>query len=164
MLKLPKSWEARPEKEALLKSLEKTMQPVRAGSPWKTPTLFLDDRLKTALLFARRCGKMRGGLENIETLLRQEEAGYESLARRGMDSRPTAITRILCISDDGSDRFYRHCETLVSKYEPRILCLKLQSSSTALGSQFFGKEASVKAFLVEQKEFVERVLLALVPA
>jgi hypothetical protein len=164
MLKLPKSWEADPHKETLLSLLEGSSRALRADGTIKVPHLPLSAGLKTALAFARRCGKMRGGLENIENLLQREETGFSKLAARGQDTRPTAITRVLILSDDGSDRFYRHCEALITRYEPRILCINLEMSSSALGQTFFGKEAVVKALLIEQKEYVQRVLKGLLPA
>lgn len=158
MLKLPKSWEADPDKEKLLALLESSSRPLRADSSLRVPHLALTDGLKTALSFARRCGKMHGGLENIATLLQREEAGFIKLAARGQDSRPQALTRLLIVSDDGSDRFYRHCESLIVRYAPRVLCVRLALSSTALGEHFFGKETLVKALLVDQKDSVQRVL------
>ncbi|MCA2961978.1 MAG: hypothetical protein IOD12_17140 [Silvanigrellales bacterium] len=158
MLKLPKSWEADPDREKLLALLEGAARTLRADGTLRVPHLPLTDGFKSALAFARRCGKMRGGLENIETLLQREEAGFIKLAARGQDTRPQALTRILVVSDDGSDRFYRHCESLVTRYAPRILCVRLALSSPALGETFFGKETVVKALLVEQKEYVQRVL------
>lgn len=163
MLKLPKSWESDPAKGALLGRLETASRALRPGSDARVPVVPLDEGLTKALSFARRCGKMRGGLENIETLLQREETGYARLQARGHQSRPTAITRVLCVSNDGSERFYRHCESLVAKHAPRVLWLCLDLPSSALGAAFFGKDASVKALLVEQKEHVERVLRALVP-
>jgi len=164
MLKLPKSWESDPQKGRLLESLDAVSKPLRATGEVRVPHIELTEPLRAAISFARRCGKARGGLENIETLLQREEAGYTKVEGRGIAIRPTAITRVLVLSDDGSDRFYRHCETLLTRHAPRVLCLRLSSSSTALGAHFFGKESAVKALLVEQKEHVDRVLKSLVPA
>ena len=71
------------------------------------------------------------------------------------------ISRIFLFSNDGSERFNRHCETLVKHYSHRVLCLKVNSSSYELGNAFFGKEKLVKAMLVTRKEVVLRVLSAM---
>jgi hypothetical protein len=165
MLKLPKSWEADPSREQLLSMLEASAQSLREGGELRVPYLPFTEALKESLRFARRCGKMRGGLENIENLLQREEAGYAKLAGRGLGgNRPQGITRLLFVTDDGSDRFYRHCEALVARHAPRVLCVRLPVSSADLGQSFFGKEASVKAVLVEEKEYVQRVLKSLLPS
>ncbi|KAB8028490.1 hypothetical protein [Fluviispira multicolorata] len=160
MLKLPRLLETDSENEILFHTLQKSFRTFSPEGSVKVPHVELSDNLIQALAFARRCGTLRGGLENIETVLQTEEAGLASLRTRKKLKEPNRISRVLIFSNDGSERFYRHCEALLHKYGGRVLGIKVNAHSTLLGSTFFGKEKSVKALLVNRKDAVIKVLSA----
>ncbi|MBX9838691.1 MAG: hypothetical protein K2X69_10310 [Silvanigrellaceae bacterium] len=140
--------------------MQKSFQTFSPEGTIKVPCIELNDNLIQALAFARRCGSLRGGLESIETLLQTEEAGLVSMRSRQKSKDPNRISRVLIFSNDGSDRFYRHCETLLAKYKSRVFGIKINADSVLLGKSFFGKEKAVKAMLVSRKDAVIKVLSA----
>jgi hypothetical protein len=118
-----------------------------------------DDKLNHILSFARRCGHLQGGLERIQTTLQNEEAGLMLIDPNRKNKNPAKkITRLLIISNDGSDRFYRECARLLTLYEHCLLVLKLDVSSQTLGNSFFGKDKAVKAILVTRRETASKIL------
>lgn len=117
-----------------------------------------DDKLNHVLSFARRCGHLQGGLERIQTTLQNEEAGLILIDPNRKKNQTRKITRLLIVSNDGSDRFYRECERLLNLYQHCILVLKLDVSSQTLGNSFFGKDKAVKAILVTRRETAEKIL------
>jgi hypothetical protein len=141
------------------------MKPLWAKGTYDVPHLELTPEFEQALGFARRCGRLRGGLENISTLLQREEAGLVATrSRAGKDAPPKSqptVSRLILVSNDGSDRFYRACESMLIRYQDRVFGLHLDVGSLGLGTRFFGKEAAVKIMMIDRKEFVVRALLAL---
>lgn len=125
------------------------------------PVLALTARLKVALTSVRANGQLLGGLEAIETNLQREQAGLANRATNSTSGEVLErVTRLLLVSEDGSERFYRAVESLAKRIGDRLLVCKLEVPANVLG-QFFGADANVKAILVTRKEFVGRVLTAL---
>jgi hypothetical protein len=161
MLKLPRLLETETENQLLFHAMQKSFQVFSSDGTLKVPYVELSENLIQALAFARRCGTLRGGLESIETLLQTEEAGLASLRSRQKSKDPNRISRVLIFSNDGSERFYRHCEAVLLKYRSRVFGVKINADSSLLGKSFFGKEKAVKAMLVSRKDAVIKVLSAI---
>ena len=161
MLKLPRLLETETENQLLFHAMQKSFQVFSPDGTVKVPYVELSENLIQALAFARRCGTLRGGLESIETLLQTEEAGLASLRSRQKSKDPNRISRVLIFSNDGSERFYRHCEAVLLKYGSRVFGIKINADSNLLGKSFFGKEKAVKAMLVSRKDAVIKVLSAI---
>ena len=129
------------------------------------PFLDLNDNVGKALAFARRCGSLRVGLEQIQTILEMEEAGLALKQKKLQEPLKDKleigenISRVMLMSNDGADRFYRHSETILNRYSHRLLGVKLNISSLALGHIFYGRDnKAVKAIFVDRKDAVLRVL------
>lgn len=161
MLKLPRLLETETENQLLFHAMQKSFQIFSPDGTVKVPYVELSENFIQALAFARRCGTLRGGLESIETLLQTEEAGLASLRSRQKSKDPNRISRVLIFSNDGSERFYRHCEAVLLKYRSRVFGIKINADSSLLGKSFFGKEKAVKAMLVSRKDAVIKVLSAI---
>ncbi len=147
----------------LLEKLADTCMPLWEGGKRTIPVVTLDENLEKTLAFVRRCGSLRVGLEQIQTVLEQEEAGLTRLAQLSVKKIQSldvgvSISRLLIISNDGSERFNRHCETLLNLYSHRLLGIKFNVPAGVLGQIFFGREKMVKSLLVNQKDAVLRVL------
>jgi hypothetical protein len=125
------------------------------------PEIELTEELAKALTFARRIGKLRGGFENIELLLKRENNGFDSLRKRGLLSENQNVSRILFMTNDGSERFYKNCLSCADFSSPRVLPLKLKCTSAVLGGNYFGKDVQVKCVLTETREVLNRILTAL---
>ncbi|MES2614056.1 MAG: hypothetical protein V4591_01435 [Bdellovibrionota bacterium] len=79
----------------------------------------MSDNILKALAFARRCGSLRVGLEQIQTILQNEETGLVLMDKSTAEKKAKSeinISRLIFISNDGSERFYRHTETILNKY------------------------------------------------
>jgi hypothetical protein len=100
-------------------------------------------------------------LETISNRLERERRGIAHLREgRGL---PTGdrVSRLLLVSSDGAQRFYRHVEHLLQLHAPRLLGCMLDMDGNALGSVITGKERQIKAIIVEYKEAVAELLRAL---
>jgi hypothetical protein len=75
--------------------------------------------------------------------------------------RGVRISRLLLLADDGADRFYRRVESLLRRHGPRVLALRLDLDAAALGGLLFGPGRRARLLLIEHKDAVCRVLLAL---
>ncbi|MEN9529921.1 MAG: hypothetical protein RI932_1794 [Pseudomonadota bacterium] len=161
MLKLPKSLEADARAVRIQEELTRNLKSLWSEGRLKVPTLDLNLALEKALSTSRRAGHLRGGLENIESCLRREQQGLEALKKRQLAQDSGRISRLLLMSSDGSERFYRHCESLISGHADRLIGIRLNVQSQVLGQKFFGKDAQVKVLLVSHKDFVIRALESL---
>jgi antitoxin component HigA of HigAB toxin-antitoxin module len=141
--------------------LNRTHERLWEGGILEVPCLEFSDTLQRALQVARASGQLVGGLEAIETLLQREQAGLVKMgvisANKGVD----VISRLLLVGNDGSERFYRSVESLQKRVGPRLLVCRVDAEASELG-KFFGSRANVKALLVARKEFVLRLLTALI--
>ncbi len=124
--------------------------------------LLWNENLLKSLAFARRCGTLRGGLENIEHQLLNEQAGLDKLNEKNKDNLKRKYSRILLVTNDGSERFYHRCEMLLLKYSHRVFAFSLNVSSETLGEALFGKGKHVKSLLVIKKEMAEKILSEIV--
>lgn len=160
MLKLPKLLETDPRSSQIVNNLTKDSKPLWIDGRLRVPTIDLTESLEKALSLSRRAGKLKGGLENIETHLRREKQGLDALKNR-TNQESGRISRLLLMTSDGSERFYRNCESLLSIHSDRLTGIRLNVHSQLLGEKFFGKNAQVKALLVSHKDFVIRALESL---
>ncbi len=132
-----------------------------SGSNLSVPMITMSDSLKKVLQRASISGHVRCGLEAISDRLERERKGITHLREgRGL---PTGdrVSRLLLISSDGAERFYRHVEHLLQLHAPRLLCCMLDVDGNALGSVVTGKERQIKVIMAEHKEAVSELLRAL---
>ena len=132
-----------------------------SGSNLSVPMITMSDPLKKALQKADINGHVRCGLEAISDRLEMERRGIAHLREgRGL---PTGdrVSRLLFISSDGAQRFYRHIERLLQLHAPRLLCCMLDMDGNALGIVITGKERQIKVIMAEHKEAVSELLRAL---
>jgi hypothetical protein len=94
-------------------------------------------------------------------VLAGEQRGLERVDRETGVVRGGRISRLLVLADDGSERFYRSVDFLLRRHAPRVLALRLDVSEARLGSLLFGPEEVARLLLIQHKEAVTGVLLAL---
>lgn len=145
---------------ALESRLAAHLVPLGDESSSRIPCVDFTEKLKEALSLGRAGGMLVGGLEAIETLLQREQAGLVKNGAARDDAALVSVSRLLLVSEDGSDRFYRSVGSLMRRIGGRLLVCKVRTSAQGLGL-FFGPQANVKALLVARKEFVERTLKAI---
>ncbi len=107
--------------------------------------------------------QLKRGLELIETTLAGEARGLSLADSRSGADRGSRVSRLLLLSNDGSERFYRQAERLIVGQETRVLPIRLDADSTRLADASAKASGVVRALLVTHKDPVTRVLLALYP-
>ena len=164
MLKLPKDVVADPRHDAVVDLLT-----THAGLLWesgKNPvaTLPVSPALVTELRAALAAGLASQGLELITEKLAAEQKGLDAARLKAPDSPQNArVSRVLFLASDGSKRFYRDWDGLLSRYPDRLLACRLDVPGEALGEALFGSPKLVRSVLVADKGFAARALLALLP-
>lgn len=118
----------------------------------------LDRSLEGGLFDARRARRLARGLEGAESLLAAEEAGIKKAASSQADLSRVRISRLLIVSGDGSERFYRQVEKLHDRFANRLEVLLLDCDEEALGAAAFGRGRRARALLIHHKDAVVRFL------
>jgi len=120
--------------------------------------------LVSSLFEIRRSRRLVRGLEAAEEALAVQSLGVR-MAKPGPDTTPSIasgrISRLMLVSMDGSERFYRNISQIMRKYGETLEVLVLLCDELELGAAAFGAGQRARALLVEHKEAVVRVLGAL---
>ena len=161
-MQLPKTVENEPRAKNLVHDLISHAQPLWKGGELLVPRAELTPELKAALTGAFLSGQIVRGLEEAQGALAAEERGLQNVDRKTGVARGQRVSRLLVLADDGAERFYRNVEGLVRRHAPRVLALRLSADERTLGNLLFGPDQVARLLLVERKNAVSAVLLALV--
>jgi len=161
-LRLPKLVEADPRAPELLRIL-----PAHARLLWPegkihVPMFAFSPALAEALGAAHRAGQLVRSLEGAERRLAAEDRGLSLVDQQSGVLRGERVSRLLVLADDGTERFYRQVEKLLRQQGPRVLALRLDVKAETLGQMLFGPGRRALLLLLDHKEAVSAVLLALV--
>lgn len=162
VLKLPKDVVADPRHDAVVALLTK-----HAGLLWEegrhqVATLPLTGALSGALRGALAARQACQGLELVTEKLANEQKGLDAASKKTPESPQNArVSRILFIANDGSTRFYRDCDALLSRYPQRLLACRLDVTGDELGLAILGTAKLVRSLLVFDKTFAAQALLSL---
>jgi hypothetical protein len=160
-LRLPKSVESDPRGPQLLSNLTAHTLPLQPGSEIGIPVAGMTPELADALRSARSAGQVVRSLENAERKLAAEERGLQMADRQTGVVRGVRISRLLLIANDGSERFYRQIEALLRRHGPRVLAVRLEIDEQGLGELLFGPGRVARLLMLEHKQAVGSVLLAM---
>lgn len=160
-LLLPKQVEADARHEQLRTFIKQNSEKLWSGSSVLVPASDLSEGLRAALGAARGKDRLTRGIDSIERLLENEANGLALADKKTGEKRVQRISRLLVMSSDGVERFYRKVESLLREHGERVMALRLSVDAKQLGEAVFGPEKAVKLFLVEHKEDVAAILLAL---
>ena len=119
------------------------------------------DALLEALRAAHRTGRVVRSLEKAQTLLTTEAHGQRLADRKTGIARGVRISRLLVLTDDGAERFYRQVAALLECHGPRVVAVRLRVNAETLGSALYGKGGAARLLMIEHKAAVGAVLLAL---
>ncbi len=162
MLKLPKDVVADPRHDAVVNLLAANEALLWEGGRIRVAKLPMTDALAAVLREAVAAGEACQGLELITQRLTSEQKGLDALLEKAPESPQNArVSRLLFLSDDGSTRFYRDCDALVSRFQARLLACRLDTEGEALGEAVLGSPRMVRSVLVFDKTAAARALLAL---
>jgi len=125
------------------------------------PEADLNDTLLVALLAAHRAGRVVRSLEKADVVLTSEAHGQRLADQRKGTIRGTRISRLLMLTNDGAERFYRRVASLLECHGTRVVAVRLTVDAEVLGGALFGKGQTARLLMIEHKEAVGAVLLAL---
>ncbi len=162
-LRLPKSIENDPKGPALHAALRARSEKLWSGGAVVVPTASFGSSLAVALEGVQREGHLVRGLEAVEKALDREARGLSLADARSGTQRGARVSRLVLVSDDGTERFYRQVERLVCKQGPRLLVIRVKAASSQLAGVLPQASGVVRALMIEHKDSVARVLLALYP-
>jgi len=160
-LLFPKQVEADARFEQLQSFLRQNSEKLWPGSNVLVPAAAFSDSIKAALVAARNSDRLSRGLESIERILENEANGLALVDKKTGEKRVQRISRLLIMSNDCVDRFNRKVESLLREHGQRVMALRIAAGAQQLGEAILGPEKAVKLLLVEHKEDVAAVLLAL---
>lgn len=165
MLKLPKDLAADPRHDAVSNLLTAHTGLLWEGGRHQVATLPVTEALAGVLRAALGTGTAAQGLELITEKLAAEQKGLDALHAKAPESPQNArVSRILFVANDGSTRFYRDCDALLSRYPQRLMACRLTISGEELGQLLLGEPRLVRSVLVSDKKVGAKALLALLPA
>lgn len=160
-LRLPKQLQSEPVAAKLARELADRARPLRADGEFRAVQIEPSPPLEAALQAAFTAGRIVRGFEGAERVLAAEEKGLQHVDRTSGVERGQRVSRLLVLADDGSERFYREVEFLLQRHAPRVLALRLSVDERGLGQPIFGPDQVARLLLVEHKDAVSAVLLAL---
>ncbi len=130
-----------------------------AGGP-PFPRIALSAALQQAIFDARRARNLERGLEGAESRLASEEAGIDRVPEGSAGDRPSRsrISRLLIVSGDGSERFYRRVEKIHQRFSKRLEVLLVEADEFDLGASAYGRGRKARALLLTHKDAVSRFL------
>ncbi|MFC1532694.1 hypothetical protein ACFL7M_04935 [Thermodesulfobacteriota bacterium] len=160
-LRLPKLVEADPRGQELLHRLTAHAQPLWPGGKIRVPTVAFKPALAETLRIAHRTGQLVRSLEGAERKLAAEGRGLGLIDQKSGVPRGERVSRLLVLADDGAERFYRQVEKLMYQHGPRVLALRLDVKAETLGQMLFDPGHRVLLLLLDHKEAVSAMLLAL---
>jgi len=114
--------------------------------------------LADELYEARRARRLVRGLDGAEQRLAAEQAGLPPSPLSNSSTEPPRISRLLVVSEDGSERFYRQINKMYQKYLNRLEVLVVACDEVELGRSIFGTGRRARAVLVDHKDGVIQLL------
>ena len=161
-LRLPKLVEGDPRRQELLRILTEHARILWPEGKLRVPMVAFSPALAEALRTAHRAGQLVRSLEGAERRLAAEDRGLGLVDQQSGVLRGARVSRLLVLADDGAERFYRQVEKLLRRQGPRVLALRLNVKAETLGPMLFGPARRAALLLLDHKEAVSAVLLALV--
>lgn len=163
-LRLPKALENTEHGPGLHAALRESTSKLWPGGSLLVPTGVWTPALADVLSDAQRQGLLVRGLELVERTLEREARGLSMVDAKSTTERGSRVSRLVLLSGDGTERFYRQVERLVGAQGPRVLAIRLDADSTVFAATVPDASGVVRALLIEHKDFVARALLALYPS
>lgn len=160
-IKLPRELETEGVAETILEVLTTRTVQLWSGSNLCISMITMNNPRKIILKGAFLNGRIGCGLETISDKLDAERKGIDHLRKNKGLSGGNRVSRLLLVSNDGAERFYRRIEKLLQLHEPRVLCCMLDIDGKTLGRVLTGKEKQIKIVLAEHKETVSAILRTL---
>jgi hypothetical protein len=160
-VRLPKGVEADRRGAQLLLDLSAHTEPLWSASAMRVPVARMSDALSAALKSAYSANRVVRGLEGAQQTLAAEERGLRIADRQSGAPRGVRVSRLLILASDGAERFYRQVESLLRRHGPRVLAVRVAIDAESLGALLFGPGRRARLLMLEHKDAVAAVLLAM---
>lgn len=160
-LRLPRRVEADPRLSVVLIALTSDTRLLWRGGEIRVPVVRLTDELAAATRNAFRTGRLVRGLERARQRLEDERRGLLHADRSSRETRGPRVSRLLLLTNDGSERFYRAVESLLHTHGTRVLAVLLDADAAALGGTLFGGSRIARLVMIEHKDAVSDAILSL---
>ena len=121
----------------------------------------LTETLQAALRNPATAVLLQRGLEAAEATLAAEHRGLAALPPEVARRQGGRVSRLLLVTNDGAERFYRQVERLATLHAPRVLVCVVDCDSAALGGLLYGPDAVAKLVLTEHKAAAAAILRSL---
>lgn len=157
-LNLPKNLKDHPRLEEITQRFTDAMDPLWPGGKILVARWAFDSVLREALRLPFGKSHLVQGLELITSNLANEQKGLK-MAKHAVPPTPR-MSRLLLLTQDGSERFYRDAESLLVKHGDRLAACVLAVDSAELGSHV-GAKGPVKALLIDDKTVLGEFLASL---
>jgi len=161
MIKLPKAIEADPRHEEVVALLARDQRPVWEKGTLAVSRVSFSPRFEVALKTALNFQQLVFGLEKIDGILETEKKGIDAINEKQGAPSAQRISRLLIVTNDGAERFFRACERTALKHADRLLLIVVDISSNVLEEKLFGNGREIKALLVSERDTVTKILLSL---
>jgi len=158
--RLPKAIESDPVASGLTEWLSAAARPLWDRATVDVACLDPGDDVKAALRSAARAGFVVRGLESAERRLAEEERGLKLAPGRDGDQAGVRVSRLLVVTNDGSERFYRNVEALLRRHAPRLYAVRLEIDEQTFGELLYGADRVARLVLLDHKHAVAEFLLA----
>lgn len=152
MLRLPRTNLA-PEAITQIEAfIDADLRPIAEANPVLVSHRPLGSELQECLQITLRTGCITQGLETITKVLDDEKKGLVEVQKRTEQVPGQRMSRFLFISNDGSERFYRQVAALLKAHGDRVGCVRLDASSSELGTLLGARGNPAKAALIHDKK------------
>lgn len=131
------------------------------GGSLEVPVVPWTETLQAALRNPATNVLLQRGLEAAEATLAAERRGLVALPPEIARRQGDRVSRVLLVTNDGAERFYRQVERLAVLHAPRVLVCVVDCDSATLGGLLYGANAAAKLVLTEHKTAAAAILRSL---
>jgi hypothetical protein len=160
-LRLPREIESDARHEEVQRALAARTRKLWSGGTLDAAVVPLTETLQAALRMPTMAAVLQRGLEAAEITLSAEQRGFAALPTDVARRQGGRVSRLLLITNDGAERFYRQVERLVVTHAPRVLVCLVDCDSATLGGLLFGSDAVAKLVLTGHKAAAATILRSL---
>jgi hypothetical protein len=162
--RLPRDLESDPRVADVRAALRADVRPLWARGTLGVAVVPLSPGLRATLAALGTAGRIERGLEAAEATLAAEQRGFAALPPEIAARQKPRISRVLMVSNDGAERFYRSVERLALAHASRVLVCLVDCPSAVLGEICYGPGAVAKLVLTGHRTAATSLLRALADA
>jgi hypothetical protein len=160
-LRLPRDVESDPCHDDVRRVLAARTRKLWSGGTLEVVVVPLTESLRAVLQAPPTAGLLQRGLEAATATLAAGQRGLDALPPAVTDRQGQRVSRLLLVTNDGAERFYRQVERLALTHAPRVLVCVIDCDSLVLGTLLYGPDAVAKLVLTGHKTATTAILRAL---